>query len=134
MAFSSNGGDGTLTVVREEAPDRFGVVATIPTKQGARTMTLDPKTHRIYLSAATPAPAPAAKAETKTAPAAKGKGGGRGRQHGAGVIRRPRRGRLTSAFGSTAEAAGYRRVAAAVKGPEPPRPACRPAAVAGRCP
>ena len=80
MAFSSNGGDGTLTVVREEAPGQFGVVATIPTQAGARTMTLDPKTHRIYLSAATPEPAPAAKAETKTAPAAKGKGGGRGRR------------------------------------------------------
>jgi hypothetical protein len=79
MAFSSNGGDGTLTVVREEAPGQFGVVATIPTQAGARTMTLDPKTHRIYLSAATPAPAAAAKGETKTAPAAKGKGAGRGR-------------------------------------------------------
>ena len=79
MAFSSNGGDGTLTVVSEEKPGQFGVVATIPTQAGARTMTLDPKTHRIYLSAATPAPA-AAKAETKTAPAAKGKGGGRGRR------------------------------------------------------
>jgi DNA-binding beta-propeller fold protein YncE len=79
MAFSSNGGDGTLTVVREEAPGQFGVVATITTQAGARTMTLDPKTHRIYLSAATPASTPAAKGETKTAPAAKGKGAGRGR-------------------------------------------------------
>jgi DNA-binding beta-propeller fold protein YncE len=78
LAYSSNGGDGTLTVVREEAPDKFTVAATIPTQQGARTMTLDPKTHRLYLSAATYAPAPAAKAETKSAPA-KGKGAGRGR-------------------------------------------------------
>jgi len=46
-----------LTVVKEEAPGRFAVVATIPTQQGARTMTLDPKTHRIYLAAATYAPA-----------------------------------------------------------------------------
>ena len=58
MAFSSNGGDGTLTVVGEEEPGRFAVVATIPTQPGARTMTIDPKTHRIYLSAATPAAAP----------------------------------------------------------------------------
>jgi len=57
LAYSSNGGDGTLTVVKEEAPGRFAVVATIPTQQGARTMTLDPKTHRIYLAAATYAPA-----------------------------------------------------------------------------
>jgi len=75
LAYSSNGGDGTLTVVKEEAPDRFGVVATIPTQRGARTMTIDPKTHRIYLAAATYTPAPEGKGETKTAP--KGKGGGR---------------------------------------------------------
>ncbi|MGP0068873.1 MAG: YncE family protein [Isosphaeraceae bacterium] len=79
MAFSSNGGDGTLTAVREESPGRFAVAATIPTQAGARTMTIDPKTHRIYLSAATPEPA-AARAEGKTAPAAKAKGGGRGRR------------------------------------------------------
>ncbi len=79
LAFSSNGGDGNLTVVKELEPGKFGVVATIATQQGARTMTLDPKTHRIYLSAATYAPlaAPGAKAETKKAPA--GKGGGRRR-------------------------------------------------------
>jgi DNA-binding beta-propeller fold protein YncE len=85
LAFSSNGGDGTLTVVKEEAPGQFGVVATIPTQQSARTMAIDPKTHRIYLSAATAAPAPEGKAEaktkaeTKTAPAGKRGGGGRGR-------------------------------------------------------
>jgi hypothetical protein len=79
LAFSSNGGDGTLTVVKEAEPGRFGVAATIPTQQGARTMTLDPKTHRIYLSAATVAPSPAGKAETK--PASTKKGGQRGRRN-----------------------------------------------------
>jgi DNA-binding beta-propeller fold protein YncE len=78
MAFSSNGGDGTLTAVREGPPGQFAVVATIPTQAGARTMTIDPQTHRIYLSAATPETAPQAKAENKPAPAAKAKGGGRG--------------------------------------------------------
>ncbi len=72
LAFSSNGGDGTLTAVREEAPDRFSVVATIPTQRGARTTALDPKTHRIYLSAATYTPRPEFNGETKTAPPAKG--------------------------------------------------------------
>jgi DNA-binding beta-propeller fold protein YncE len=80
LAFSSNGGDGTLTVVGEQAPGRFGVVGTIPTHAGARTMTIDPNTHRIYLSAATPEATPAANAESKTGPAAKTKGGGRGRR------------------------------------------------------
>jgi hypothetical protein len=59
LAYSSNGGDGTVTVVGETGPDKYKVVSTIKTQAGARTMTLDPKTHRLYLSAASPAPAPA---------------------------------------------------------------------------
>ncbi len=59
-AFSSNGRDGTLTVVHEDAPDKFTVVDNVKTQRSARTMSLDTKTHRIYLSAAefgeTPAP------------------------------------------------------------------------------
>jgi len=86
LAYSSNGGDGTVTVVREEEPGRFGVAATIPTQQGARTMTLDPKTHRLYLSAASYAPTPAGKAETKTAPAKKGGGRRRNMVPGSFVI------------------------------------------------
>jgi YVTN family beta-propeller protein len=74
LAFSSNGQDGTLTVVREQEPGKFGVVATIPTQPSARTIALDPSTHRIYLSAATYAPGPDANVGTK---AAAGKGGGR---------------------------------------------------------
>jgi DNA-binding beta-propeller fold protein YncE len=50
LAFGSNGGDGTLTVVRETSPGKFGVAETIPTEVGARTMELDPETHNIYLS------------------------------------------------------------------------------------
>jgi YVTN family beta-propeller protein len=49
LAFSSNGADGTLTIVREAGADRFEVVANVPTRAGARTMALDPKTHRIFL-------------------------------------------------------------------------------------
>ncbi len=49
LAFASTG-EGTVTVAREEAPDKLAVVQTLQTKAGARTMTLDPKTHRIYLS------------------------------------------------------------------------------------
>jgi DNA-binding beta-propeller fold protein YncE len=88
LAYSSNGGDGTLTVVREAEPGRYGVVATIPTQQGARTMALDPKTHRIYLSAATPAPAAEAKSktETKSAPATKGAGRRRNMVPGSFVV------------------------------------------------
>jgi DNA-binding beta-propeller fold protein YncE len=52
LAFSSNGGDGTVTIAHEDSPSRLTVVQTLQTARSARTMTLDPTTHRIYLSAA----------------------------------------------------------------------------------
>jgi YVTN family beta-propeller protein len=52
LAFSSNGRDGTLTVIHEKAPDKFTVVDIVKTQASARTMSLDPKSHKIYLSAA----------------------------------------------------------------------------------
>lgn len=58
LAFASNG-EGTLTVVHEDSPDKFTVVGTVPTQRGARTMALDAKTHRIYLSTALFGPPPA---------------------------------------------------------------------------
>lgn len=59
LAFASNG-DGTLTVVHEDSPTTFHVVTTVTTRPGARTMGLDPRTHRIYTvtSAFGPTPAP----------------------------------------------------------------------------
>jgi DNA-binding beta-propeller fold protein YncE len=58
LAFSSNG-EGTLTVVREESADKYSVIETAKTQRGARTMALDPKTHKIYLSTAQFGPPPA---------------------------------------------------------------------------
>ncbi|MEP7186055.1 MAG: YncE family protein [Rhodanobacter sp.] len=52
MIYSSNGESGTITAVHESDPDHYGVVATIPTQKSARTLALDPKLHRLYLSAA----------------------------------------------------------------------------------
>ncbi len=60
-AFSSNG-DGTLTVVREDSPDKYTVVQNLVTQKGARTMALDPDGKRVYLVAADFGPAPAATA------------------------------------------------------------------------
>jgi len=57
LAFTSNGRDGTVTVVHEESPDNFTVVQTLETERSARTMTVDPATHRIYLIAAKFGPA-----------------------------------------------------------------------------
>jgi YVTN family beta-propeller protein len=52
LVFSSNGEDGTLTVIHEDDPDHYTVVANVTTQKSARTMALDPKTHRVYLVAA----------------------------------------------------------------------------------
>ncbi len=63
LGFSSNGRDATLTVIREETPDRFTVAENVPTRKGARTMALDEKTHTVYVVTADFGPAPAATAE-----------------------------------------------------------------------
>jgi YVTN family beta-propeller protein len=57
VAFASCG-DGTTTIVKEEAPEKLTVIQTLKTERGARTMALDPKTHRIYLPSAQFEPAP----------------------------------------------------------------------------
>jgi len=61
-AFSSNGQDATLTVVREDSPDKFTVVENVTTQRGARTMAVDPQTHNVFLVTAEfgPPPAPTA--------------------------------------------------------------------------
>lgn len=46
--FTSNG-EGTMSVYHEKTANDFETVATVPTKRGARTITLDQQTHWIYL-------------------------------------------------------------------------------------
>jgi DNA-binding beta-propeller fold protein YncE len=58
LAFASCG-EGVLTVVKEESPNKFSVSETVPTQQGARTMALDPKTHNAYSVTANFGPPPA---------------------------------------------------------------------------
>jgi YVTN family beta-propeller protein len=57
LAFASCG-DGTTTIAKEETPDKLTVVQSLKTERGARTMALDPQTHRIYLPTAQFQPAP----------------------------------------------------------------------------
>jgi YVTN family beta-propeller protein len=64
FVFSSNGESGTLTVIHEDTPDKYTVVENVPTQKSARTMTLDPKTHEVFLVAAQFGPRPAATPET----------------------------------------------------------------------
>jgi DNA-binding beta-propeller fold protein YncE len=61
LAFSSNG-SGTLTVVSETGAG-YKVAATLPTERGARTITLDPDSHKLYSPTARFGPVPAATAQ-----------------------------------------------------------------------
>lgn len=51
LIFNSNG-EGTITVIREESPDKYSIVENVKTLPKAKTMALDPKTHRLFLSTA----------------------------------------------------------------------------------
>jgi YVTN family beta-propeller protein len=62
LVFSSNG-DGTLTSVRQDSPDRYRVIGSLPTQRGARTMALDPVSGKIYLVTAEFGATPAATAD-----------------------------------------------------------------------
>jgi YVTN family beta-propeller protein len=63
LVFASCG-EGTTTISKEETPEKLAVVQTLKTERGARTMAIDPKTHRIYLPTAQfqppPSPSPGA--------------------------------------------------------------------------
>jgi DNA-binding beta-propeller fold protein YncE len=50
-AYSSNG-EGAITVVQEVSPNEFKVLGNIQTMPGARTITIDKKTHHLFLSSA----------------------------------------------------------------------------------
>ncbi|MGI8499333.1 MAG: PepSY domain-containing protein [Gemmatimonadaceae bacterium] len=62
LAFASNG-DGTLTVVHEEAPDSYIVVGNATTAPRARTMAVDEHSHHVFLPFAQFNPAPPATTE-----------------------------------------------------------------------
>jgi DNA-binding beta-propeller fold protein YncE len=49
LIFNSNG-EGTVTVIHEDGPDAYSIVETVKTAPRAKTMALDPKTHRLFLS------------------------------------------------------------------------------------
>jgi DNA-binding beta-propeller fold protein YncE len=55
--FASNA-DGTLTVIHQDAPDRYRVVQTLETPAFSRNLGLDPATHRVFLAAAKFGPPP----------------------------------------------------------------------------
>jgi len=67
LAFSSNGRDGTLTLVKLVA-GKWRTVDTVTTEPGARTMAVDSKTHKVYLLTAEFGPMPEAKAGQRVRP------------------------------------------------------------------
>jgi hypothetical protein len=66
LIYIPAGRDGNVTVVHQDTPDKYTVVATVPTMRGAKTITVDPVSHVAYLfqpeygplPAGAPAPAP----------------------------------------------------------------------------
>jgi YVTN family beta-propeller protein len=62
LAFSPNGGSGTLTVIDGSAPG-YPAIEELATQRGARTMDYDPATDRIYLVTAETGPRPASTAD-----------------------------------------------------------------------
>jgi len=60
---TSNGGAGTFTVIHQDSPTRYSVVANMPTAKGARTIAIDPTTHHLFTCTADYGPTPPATTE-----------------------------------------------------------------------
>jgi DNA-binding beta-propeller fold protein YncE len=76
LIYIPNGGEGNVTVVHQDGPDKYSVVATVATQPGAKTIAVDPTTHNVYLFQPErgPVPAPAAGAAPSPAPGGRGRG------------------------------------------------------------
>ena len=59
LIYIPNGGEGNVTVVHQDSADKYTVVATVATFAGAKTITVDPTTHNVYLFQPERGPAPA---------------------------------------------------------------------------
>ena len=75
LIFIPNGGEGNVTVVHQDSPDKYTVVDTVATFAGAKTITVDPMTHNAYLFQPERGPAPAPPAGAPPAgPGGRGRG------------------------------------------------------------
>lgn len=68
LVFSSNGESGTLTIAHEDSPNKFTVLQDLKTADGARTMELDEKSHRVYVVTADRTPGTPTAAQPKPRP------------------------------------------------------------------
>ena len=78
LIYIPNGGEGNVTVVHQDSPDKYTVVSTVATFAGAKTIAVDPMTHNVYLFQPERGPAPPPPAGAP--PPAAGGGPGRGPQ------------------------------------------------------
>ena len=75
LIFIPNGGQGNVTVVHQDSPDKYSVIDTVATFAGAKTICVDSKTHSAYLFQPERGPAPAPP-DGAPPPAAGGRGRG----------------------------------------------------------
>jgi DNA-binding beta-propeller fold protein YncE len=76
LMYIPNGGEGNVTVVHQDSPNKYTTVATVDTFAGAKTITVDPATHNVYLFQPERGPAPAPPAGAAPPPATGGRGRG----------------------------------------------------------
>ena len=74
LIYIPNGGEGNVTVVHQDSPDKYTVVTTVPTFAGAKTITVDSTTHTAYLFQPQRGPAPAPPADAPPPTTGRGRG------------------------------------------------------------
>ena len=74
LIFIPNGGEGNVTVVHQDSPDKYTVVGTVATFAGAKTICVDPATHNVYLFQPERGPAPPPPADAPPPTAGRGRG------------------------------------------------------------
>lgn len=85
LIYIPAGRDGNVTVVHQDSPDKYTIVATVPTQVGARTLAVDAASHTAYVLAIEYGPAPA-RAPGSSAPPSPGRFPPRGPVTGAQFI------------------------------------------------
>src|SRR5262245_24150521 len=74
LIFIPNGGEGNVTVVHQDSGDKYTVVSTVPTFAGAKTITVDPRTHNVDLCPPERGPPPPPAAGTPPPTPGRGRG------------------------------------------------------------
>lgn len=76
LIYIPNGGEGNVSVVHQDSADKYTVVDTVTTFAGAKTITVDPVTHNVYLFQPERGPAPTPAAGTPPSAGVGGRGRG----------------------------------------------------------